>query len=89
MDRDRRFKAEAPAPAQSDAAAKRRLCRAIIDDTRRKIERKLLMEAAAEELAKAAQAVLMAAEAEKIDLNGTGFGALCTALAKYQEVRRG
>lgn len=47
------------------------------------------MAAGAEELAKAAQAVLMAAEAEKIDLNGTGFGALRTALAKYQEVRRG
>ena len=45
------------------------------------------MAAAAAELAKAAQAVLMAAEAEKIDLNSMGFGALRTALAKYQEVR--
>jgi hypothetical protein len=89
MDRGRRFEAGSPAPGESDAVAKRRQRRAVMDDTRRKIERTLLVATAADELARAAHAVLMAAEAEQIDVNSMGFGALSTALARYREARGG
>ena len=87
MDRGRRFKATPPAPGESDAAGKRRLRRAVVDDMRRKTERALGVAAPAEELAKATQAVPSAAEAEHIDLEG--LSALRAALAHYREARGG
>ena len=56
---------------------------------RRKIERALAVQDAAEDLAKAAQAVLIAAEAEQIVLSRMGLNGLREALAKYRAVRDG
>jgi hypothetical protein len=89
MDRGRRFHGAPAAPGDSDAAAKRRPRRAVVDNMRRKIERALAVADAAEELAKAAQAVLIAAEAEQIVLDSMGLSALRAALAKYREAHDG
>ena len=56
---------------------------------RRKIERALAVADAAEELAKAAQAVLIAAKVEQIVLDSMGLSALRAALAKYREAHDG
>src|SRR2546422_7123169 len=56
------------------------------DTMRRKIERALAVAASAEELATAAQSVLVAAEAEQIVLNNMVLEALRDALARYREV---
>jgi hypothetical protein len=76
LDRGRRFRPAQTAPGEPD-------------DMRRKIERVLIFAEAAEELARAAQAVLIAAEAEPMDFHGMGLGALRAALARYREARDG
>jgi hypothetical protein len=76
LDRGRRFR---PAQAPPDEP----------DDMRRKMERVVVFAEAAEELARAAQSVLIAAEAEPSDFYGTGLAALCAALARYREARDG
>ena len=53
---------------------------------RRKIERALAVGDAAEELAKAAQAVLNAPDAEQNVLHSTSLSALRAALARYRDV---
>jgi hypothetical protein len=63
--------------------------RVVLDDARRKIERALLVAAAAEELATAAEAVLTSAKAEQVNENAMGLGALRAALARYREARGG
>ena len=87
-DRGRPFQAGRPAPREPDAARGRQR-RAVLDDARRKVERALAVADAAEELAKAAQTVLRAAEAEQIDLRGAGFAALRAALARYRQAGGG
>jgi hypothetical protein len=76
LDRGRRFR---PAPNLLDES----------DDMRRKIERVVVFAEAAEELARAAQSVLVAAQAEAIDFHGMGLAALRAALARYREARDG
>jgi hypothetical protein len=76
-------------PDESDAAARRRQRRALFNDARRKVERALGTADEAEELAKAAQAVLKAAEAGQIDLAGGELAALRAALARYHEAGGG
>jgi len=61
--------------------------RAVVDSMRRKIERALAVSDAAEELSKAAQAVLIAAEADQIVLNSARLNELRAALARYRDVR--
>jgi hypothetical protein len=56
---------------------------------RRKIARVVVFAEAAEELARTAQAVLIAAEAEPIDFDGMGLGALRAALVRYRQARDG
>jgi hypothetical protein len=56
---------------------------------RRKIARVVVFAEAAEEMARAAQAVLIAAEAEPTDFDGIGLGALRGALVRYREARDG
>ena len=85
MDRGRPFRAAPPAPGEPDAAAKRRQRRAVMDDARRKVERALAVADAAEEMAKAAHTVLIAAEAEQIDRRSMGFAELRAALARYRQ----
>lgn len=89
MDRRRRFQGAPAGPGDSDPAAKRRPRRAVVDNMRRKIERALAVADAAEELAKAAQTVVIAAEAEQIALESMGLSALRSALAKYREAHDG
>ena len=86
MGRGRRFQGASAASPDSDAATKRRPRREVVDTMRRKIERALAVADAAEELAMAAQAVLIAAEAEQIVLNNMVLEALRDALARYREV---
>ena len=85
----RRFQGAPAAPADSGAAAKRRPRRAVVDKMRRQIERALAVADAAEERAKAAQAVLIAAKVEQIVLDSMGLSALRAALTKYREAHRG
>ena len=73
MGRGRRFQEQRPR-------------RAVVDNMRRKIERALAVADAAEDLAKAAQAVLIVAGTEQIVLNHMGLSALRDALTKYREV---
>ena len=89
MGRGRRFQGAPAASPDSDAATKRRPRREVADAMRRKIERALAVADAAEDLAKAAQAVLIAAEAEQIVLSRMGLNGLREALAKYRAVRDG
>lgn len=86
MDRGKRLKGASVVPQDSGAATKRRPRRAVVDDMRRKIERALAVQDAAEDLAKAAQAVLIAAEAEQNIVDRMGLSALREALTKYREV---
>jgi len=86
MDRGRRFQGAPAASPDSDAATKRRPRREVVDTMRRKIELALAVADSAEELATAAQAVLVAAEAEQIVLNNMVLEALRDALARYREV---
>jgi hypothetical protein len=77
------------APAESndaDVAANQRPRRAVVDKMRRKIERALAVGDAADELAKSAQAVLIAADAEQIVLDSRAISALRAATARYREV---
>jgi hypothetical protein len=60
--------------------------RSVVDKMRRKIERALALGDAAEELAKAAQAVLIAAEAEQVVLERMDLSALRAALARYRDM---
>jgi hypothetical protein len=70
----------------SEVAANRRPRRAVVDKMRRKIERALAVGDAAEELAKSAQAVLIAADAEPVVLDSMALSSLRSALATYREV---
>ncbi|TMC13478.1 MAG: hypothetical protein E6J29_06640 [Chloroflexi bacterium] len=74
-------------PRDPDAAGRRRQRRGVLDDARRTVERALLVTEAAEELANAAQAVLLAAEAGRADLDSPDLGALRSALARYRKLR--
>ena len=76
MHRARRFRPAPTPPAESD-------------DVRRKIARVVLFAEAAEDLARAAQGVLIAADPEQIDFEGMGLVALRTALVRYREARDG
>jgi hypothetical protein len=76
VDRGRRFRLVQTPPIESD-------------DMRRKIARVVVFAEAAEELARAAQVALIAADAEPIDVEGMGLGALRAALARYREARDG
>jgi hypothetical protein len=71
-----------------DDAAKRGR-RVVLDEARRKVERALAVAEPAEELAQAAQAVLMAAQAEQIDFDSMSLSVLRAALAKYRAARGG
>jgi len=73
-------------PNDREGAANRRPRRALVDKMRRKIERALAVGDAAEDLAKAAQAVLMAAEAEQLVLDSMDLSALRAALGRYRDV---
>lgn len=73
-------------PNDSEVAANRRPRRAVVDKMRRKLERALAVGDAAEELAKSAQAVLNAADAEQIILDSAALSSLRAALARYREV---
>jgi hypothetical protein len=73
-------------PNDPEGAANRRPRRAVVDKMRRKIERALAVGEASEELAQAAQAVLIAAEAEHVVLDSMDLSALRAALARYQDV---
>ena len=86
MGRGRRFQGPTGAPQDEDSVTKRRPRRAVVDNMRRKIERALAVADAAEDLAKAAQAVLIVAGTEQIGLNRMGLSALRDALTKYREV---
>jgi hypothetical protein len=59
--------------------------REIIDDMRRKIERALVVAGPAEELAAAAQAVVTAAQLERVDAGSVELQALGDALARYRQ----
>src|SRR2546428_6562629 len=85
MGRGRRFQGAPAASPDSDAATKRRPRREVADAMRRKIERALAVADAAEDLAKAAQAVLIVAGTEQIGLNRMGLSALRDPLTKYRE----
>jgi hypothetical protein len=87
MDRGGRSKEGPPAPGESDAAPKQRMRRAVVNDMRRKIEQALGTADAAAELERAAEAVLMAAEAEQVDPDSLRLSALRTALARYRQAR--
>ncbi len=89
MGRGRRFQGARPAPQEPDASTKRRPRREVVDTMRRKIERALAVADAAADLAKAAQAVLIAAEAEQIAVKSAGINALRDALTKYRELHDG
>jgi hypothetical protein len=58
-----------------------------VDDVRRKLEKDALIAAAAEDLAKAAQAVLDSAAGEQSP-DGAGLDALSAALTRYREATR-
>jgi len=87
MDRGRRFTATPPAPGEPDAAAKRDCAGRSWTTCVGRSSGRWGSRPAAEELAKAAQAVLRAAEAERIDLDSMSLNALRAALAEYREVR--
>jgi hypothetical protein len=87
MDRRRRLDRPDAGPLSPDAATNRRPRRAVVDSMRRKIERALAVSDAAEGLAKAAQAVLIAVEADQIVLNSARVNELRAALSRYREVR--
>lgn len=57
-----------------------------MDGARRPAERRLLAADAAEELAKAAETVLAAADAGQVDQARLGLGALRSALDRYRAV---
>lgn len=86
MERRRRVHAAQTTPKDADAATMRRPRRAVVDNMRRKIERALAVADAAEDLAKAAQAVVIAAEAEQMVLDSRALRALRRALTRYREV---
>ena len=86
MGRGRRFQGPPGAPQDEGSVTKQRPRRAVVDNMRRKIERALAVADAAEDLAKAAQAVLIVAGTEQIGLNRMGLSALRDALTKYREV---
>jgi hypothetical protein len=75
-----------PTPNDREGAANPRPRRAVVDKMRRKFERALAAGDAAEELAKAAQAVLIAAEAEQVVLDSMDLSALRAALGRYRDV---
>ncbi|HKV30802.1 MAG TPA: hypothetical protein VJT14_07285 [Candidatus Dormibacteraeota bacterium] len=83
---DRRKRRRGAAAASNDLATAPQARRAVLDKARRKVERALAVEDAAEELAQSAEAVLDAADAEQIVLDRTDFHALRAALARYREV---
>ena len=88
MERGRRFRDAPRSPEQADEASRRRARRAVVDDTRRRIERALVVAEAAEELAQAAESALGPAETERIGLDSESLSALRAALAKYRQARR-
>ena len=68
-----------------DAEARRKARRLVMNDVRRIVERQARVADAAEGLAAAAQDVLVAAAAMKLDLDRAALAALDAALARYRE----
>ncbi len=83
---DRRKRLRSAAAASNDLAGTAQARRAVLDKARRKVERALAVEDAAEELAQSAEAVLNAADAEPIVFDTLAVGALRAALTRYREV---
>ncbi len=84
---DRRRRLRSAAAASNDLAGTPHARRAVLDKARRKVERALAVEDAAEELAQSAEAVLDAADAEQIVLDTLAIAALGAALARYRKLR--
>jgi hypothetical protein len=60
--------------------------RAVLDDARRKVERALALTDAADDLARAAQAVLLSAEERNVEDQRRQLEALRSALEKYRRL---
>jgi hypothetical protein len=86
MTMDRRKHLRGVPAASNDCAATPQARRAVLDNTRRKVERALAVEDTAEELAKSAQDVLNAADADQIVVGSEALSALRAALARYRKL---
>jgi len=84
MDRGPWSKAGSAPAGDFEAASKGRLRRPVLDDARRKVERALATVDAAQELARAAEAVVNSAETDLLGQESTGLSALRVALARYR-----